>query len=391
MAVSIPTHRHRLLARQLRRSLDADGECDLNTLLNLVERAYRDHDHARAIDHLGMTVAARELIDLNMVLAGARDAAEAANRAKNAFLSNISHEIRTPLNAILGITQLYEVEEATPQTTQRLDVIRGASRDLVGIIDDILDVASTETAELEVAFAPVDIADIVHRVASHCVEAGRHKDIAVTLDMDPSVAGLWLGDAFHIERILSVLAMNAIKFTDRGEVQMGVQLQDDRIAFAVTDTGPGIPEDRLADIFDLFTQIDGSSERRAGGLGLGLAIASKRVRAMGGLLEVKSQIGQGSVFSFSLPLGRSDILPTVETCQPVKDRRLRILVAEDNVANQIVLQAILMTCDADVIVAGDGAEAVRACRTGPFDLVLMDIQMPTMNGIEAAMEIRREE
>lgn len=381
--------RHRLLARQLRRCSDSDGALDLGKLLDAIEAAYAEHDEARDLGHRALIVAARELAETNESLSQARIAAE-TSRAKSLFLSNISHEIRTPLNAILGMTEALSRDDADGRNADNLDVIRKAGRQLVAIIDDIFDVASADSAELGMNLTSVDLASTVLRAVSNNADSGRDKGIEFIVDIDPALDGQWLADANHLGRTLSILTNNAVKFTETGHVRVEARLTDDHVAFTVSDTGPGISEERLSEIFGIFTQVDASASRRAGGMGLGLAIAKKRVAAMGGELHVSSQPGIGSQFSFSLALDRGSEAEAMEPAAAC-DHPLRILAAEDHPANRMVLQALLNPFVGDIQMATNGAEAVEMWARGGFDLVLMDIQMPTMNGIEATDEIRRRE
>ena len=382
--------RHKLLARQLRRCTDSEGVLDLEKLLNAIDAAYAEHDEANALSHRAMTVAARELAETNESLSQARVAAE-TSRAKSLFLSNISHEIRTPLNAVVGMVDAMARDDASALNAENLDVIHKASRHLVAIIDDIFDIASADVGELQLNLAPVDIGSAVWRAVSKHADSCRDKGLEFIVDIDPALDGEWLADANHLGRALSILTNNAVKFTETGQVRIDAHCTDGRISFSVTDTGPGMSQERLSDIFGIFTQIDASASRREGGLGIGLAIARKRVEAMGGDLQVTSEPGRGSQFSFCLSLAR----PPAETGSSIPgitaDHPLRILAAEDNPANRMVLKALLNTFVGEIQMATNGAEAVQMWARGGFDMVLMDIQMPTMNGIEATDEIRRRE
>jgi CheY-like chemotaxis protein/nitrogen-specific signal transduction histidine kinase len=335
-----------------------------------------------------MTVAARELAETNESLARARILAE-TSRAKSLFLSNISHEIRTPLNAVLGMVEVLARNEAAARDADTLDVIRQSGRHLCAIIDDIFDIASAGVSDLQLNLAPLDIRAMVERAVINNANQCLNKGIAFIVDIDPAVDGEWVGDANHLQRTLSILTNNAVKFTESGEVRVEARLADGRIIFSVTDTGPGISEERLSEIFGVFTQVDASASRRAGGLGLGLAIAQKRVATMGGDLQVVSQPGHGSVFSFSLALEPHRRVAESGEPRVASDHPLRILAAEDNPANRMVLHALLDPFVDEIEIATNGEEAVQIWARGSFDVVLMDIQMPTMNGIEATEEIRR--
>jgi signal transduction histidine kinase len=320
----------------------------------------------------------------------ARRLAEAASTAKTEFLANMSHEIRTPLNAVLGMAQVMERDVLSDTQRQRLEVIGSSGRALLGILNDVLDLTKIEAGKLEIEATTFDLAADLELTAAAYAPIARQKDIAFELSIDPAVRGWWRGDSARLRQVLTNLISNALKFTSAGRIEVAVQRSGDGVGFAVADTGIGIPEDKLATIFDKFTQADASTTRRYGGTGLGLAICHELIQLMGGELTVASVEGQGSRFAFALPLRQAEAAPLDERRQaePELDRRIRILAAEDNPTNQLVLSALLEPVGVELTIVGDGRQAVETFAAGGFDLVLMDAQMPVMNGIEAAAEIR---
>jgi len=328
-------------------------------------------------------------------LMAARDAAQAASVAKGEFIANISHEIRTPLNGMLGMVQVLERENLTPAQHERVRVIRQSGGTLLSILNDVLDMSKIEAGKLEVRETPFRLEDLL---ASTC---GAYRAVAETkgigLDWSAGDAvGDWLGDADRTGQIVLNLVSNAIKFTEAGRVTVEAEVIANGLTIAVRDEGVGIPADKLARIFESFSQIDSSTTRRAGGTGLGLAISRRLALLMGGDIAVESREGEGSVFRLELPLPRSAQsaqapLRSASPAATTPDRALRVLAAEDNATNQLVLRALLEPLGVQLTLVADGAQAVEACSTGAFDLVLMDIQMPVMDGLDATAAIRDQE
>ena len=321
----------------------------------------------------------------------ARKLAERASRAKSAFLANMSHEIRTPLNAVLGMAQVMQRAPLSDKQRERLNVINEAGRALLAILNDVLDLSKIEAEKLELETHSFDLEETVASTAAAYAPLAAQKDLAFVVEVAPEAKGLWIGDSARIRQVLSNFISNAVKFTASGSVRVEVACDPEGLRFSVSDTGVGIPADKLATIFEKFTQADASTTRRFGGTGLGLAICDSLARLMGGWIAAESREGEGACFTFAAPLARAEAATAgpAPAAAPELDRPLRILAAEDNPTNQLILAALIEPLGAELTVAADGQEAVAAVRQRDFDLILMDSQMPVMNGVEAAMEIRR--
>jgi PAS domain S-box-containing protein len=329
-------------------------------------------------------------------LAEARDAAEAATRAKSQFLATMSHEIRTPLNAVLGLNGLMLDSPLNAEQRRWAELIGRSGESLLTVINDILEFSRLEAGKLSLEIADFSVDEAVHDVVEMLGPHAQAKGVALQVEGGPLPPVR--GDAGRLRQVLFNLVGNAVKFTEQGQVQVALahEARDDgRVAVhvAVRDTGPGIAEAHRALLFERFSQADSSISRRHGGTGLGLAISHEIVVLMGGRIEVRSVPGEGSTFTVHLVLERGRAAPRGEPPAPPvsrapRARALRILVVEDNAVNQVFARSLLAALGHHADIVGDGAEAVRQVQQAPFDLVLMDMQMPRMDGLEATRAIR---
>lgn len=332
-------------------------------------------------------------------LVASRDVAEAASRAKSLFLANMSHEIRTPLNAILGLTYLLR-SEATAAQGERLAKIDGAGKHLLSVLNDILDFSKIEAGKLQLEHSDFHLSVVLDHVRSMIAESARAKGLEVVID--PNTVPFWLrGDVMRLRQGLLNYASNALKFTERGEITLSAVLLEEQgeellIRFEVRDSGCGISPEQLTRLFQPFTQADASTTRQHGGTGLGLTITRRLAQQMGGDAGVESQLGSGSCFWFTARLqrGQAGGLPpevaTNDAAQRLQTRaqRARLLLAEDNAVNREVALDLLRGVGLAVDVAEDGIEALELARQHHYDLVLMDLQMPNLDGLGATHAIR---
>ncbi|MGH6909474.1 MAG: ATP-binding protein, partial [Phenylobacterium sp.] len=339
-------------------------------------------------------VAARQLEDAHEALERERAAAESANLAKSAFLATMSHEIRTPLNGVLGMAQAMARDDLPSAQRERLAVIRSGGETLLCLLNDLLDLSRIEAGRLELEDGVVDVAEIAASAQAAFTALAADKDIHLELEVSPAAQGCWRGDPTRVRQVLYNLVSNAVKFTARGSVRIVVAHDGHALSMAVSDTGPGIPAERLEALFEKFVQADASTTRQFGGSGLGLAICRELAALMGGQVTAVSREGEGSTFTLVLPLARAERRAqprAVARAQSSERSGLRVLAAEDNPMNQQVLSTLLGQLGVDLVLVGDGAQAVEASMSDDFDLILMDVQMPVMDGPTATRTIRARE
>ncbi|WP_411286545.1 ATP-binding protein [Phenylobacterium sp.] len=321
----------------------------------------------------------------------ARDEADAANVLKTQFLANMSHEIRTPLNGVLAMAEVMSMGDLADLQRDRLDVIRQSGGLLLAVLNDVLDLSKIEAGKLSLMVEDFDLEPTTALVRENFAVVAGSKGLSFQVDVTEAAKGWWRGDADRLRQVMGNLVSNAVKFTTEGGVRAIVDVAPSgALRIVVRDTGVGIAPEKLPTLFEKFTQADNSATRRFGGTGLGLAICRELTQMMGGSIDVESREGHGSTFTVELPLERGEPVTEVapDPVAPVTEGSLRLLAAEDNATNQQVLAAVMGSLGIDIDIVADGKAAVEAWRDGGYDLILMDIQMPVMDGIAAARKIR---
>jgi len=343
---------------------------------------------------IGLRVDITEMKEQTLALSRAVAAAEAANQAKSEFLANVSHEIRTPLHGVLGMAQVLARDaQLSPEQQSRVGLIRQSGEALLDLLNDLLDLAKIEAGKLSLQEVPFQPAALAEAVCAPFEALAADKGLALELRLHAVAGARWRGDPLRLQQVLANLVSNAVKFTTHGRVALTAEiLADGRAELRVADTGIGIAPDRLDEVFEKFAQVESAKDRRFGGTGLGLAVSRQLAELMGGTLEAESALGVGSVFRLRLPIRQAEpeAAPEIQVSPAAAGPlSLRILAAEDNSTNQLILRALLEPLGVQLTLAGDGREAVEAYGAGGFDLVLMDIQMPVIDGVAATREIRR--
>jgi PAS domain S-box-containing protein len=354
----------------------------------------------RATRLIGTTIDISDRKALEFQLESARDAAEDANDAKSVFVANMSHEIRTPLNGVIGVAAVLARTDLTAAQQEMVGVVQSSAQVLERLPTDILDQSKLEAGEFELQCAPFHLRAAVEAAVSLVRTRAEEKGLAFNVTYDDRADGVFEGDAVRLRQVVSNLAGNAIKFTEAGRIEVDVTAETVAgdgapmlITLTVSDTGIGFEAEKADRLFSRFVQADGSISRRFGGTGLGLAICKALCEMMGGEIEATSHPGAGSTFTVRLPLQRASETAAIEAAPSeaagLDIAGLRILLAEDHPTNQRVMQLILAPFGADLTIVEDGRAAVAGFASGRFDLVLMDMQMPRMDGLAATREIRR--
>jgi signal transduction histidine kinase/ABC-type nitrate/sulfonate/bicarbonate transport system substrate-binding protein/DNA-binding NarL/FixJ family response regulator len=339
-----------------------------------------------------------ELSEAMKALQESKEVVEAATRAKSEFLANMSHEIRTPISGILGLIEMILNSGIDSITEKSLNMIKNSAKSLLNIVNDILDFSKIEAGKMDLTHTNFDLYIMLEDVRSLFAIEANKKNLFLQLYIQPDVPRYLCGDPDRLRQVVTNLVSNAVKFTERGMITINVRRNDDpsesdKLLFAVSDTGIGISHDRFSKLFQSFTQLDTGYSKKYRGTGLGLAISKKLVEMMGGDIRVESVVGKGSVFYFTISFEEADVnavlLNIPDHAESYELRPLKILVAEDEELNRISLVYELETAGHHVIAIQDGMKAIEAFRQEQFDLILMDVQMPEMNGVEATKVIRK--
>jgi signal transduction histidine kinase len=372
-------------------------------LLCLATTPYAWWRGAPAADLVGLFGGSSLLLIASLVLRtvsmNALREAKQASEAKSVFLANMSHEIRTPLNGVLGMAHAMAADELPPEQRERLQIIRRSGEALLALLNDVLDISKIEAGKVELEAGFVDFEAMGQELEASFQALCASKDVYLKVETELSAFGRWNGDPTRVRQVLSNLIANAVKFTDRGHVSAVIRHDiGGGVCITVSDTGPGIAAERLGVLFDKFVQADVTTTRRYGGTGLGLSICKELCELMGGTIAVESTLGEGSIFTVRLPLTRAAEAPAEtapETAEAAEaqafERPLRVLAAEDHETNQAVLKVMLRQVGFEITLVDDGRQAVDAWEREPWDVILMDVQMPVMDGPTATKAIRARE
>lgn len=329
----------------------------------------------------------------------ARELAEEAAQAKSQFLSTMSHEIRTPLNAVIGLANLLAENNPRDDQKENIKVLQSSSVNLLALLNDVLDLSKIEAGKMEIESVEFSVKDTIKTVHDLYANSAKQKSLKLLLEVDEQIPKLLRGDSLHLNQILSNLVSNAIKFTHVGHVKISAKIANNNndscsIKFKVEDTGIGIPSDKIDTIFDVFTQADTNTTRKYGGTGLGLAICKKLLQLQNAKLVLKSELGVGSVFSFELTFNKAIHYNKEHNKKAMEQsitnlQGINLLVADDNQINVFVIKQFLTNWGVNLTVAENGEEALQLATNQDFDVILMDLHMPVMDGFEATKEIMK--
>lgn len=388
------------LAARYGDTVDGAGEVEHSAARAVEEREDEIGQLARALRRREVRVS-DTLATLEQRVAERTSEIQKANAAKSEFLAHMSHEIRTPMNGVLGMAGALEQTSLDGRQKQIVSVINQSGRALMAVIDDILDLSKVEAGKLTLERTVFQLGDLLDSVADLNRERAEQKGLALSVSLSDSADGDYLGDPTRLRQILNNLVSNALKFTEQGEIAISADRTgegaDTTLHFSVRDTGVGIKPDARDTLFTAFSQADASTTRKYGGTGLGLAICKQLCERMGGSISVDSAPGEGAEFRFHVKMeprcetGREQRNMTREGAMSSSDRPLRVLAADDHPVNRMVIEALMEAAGVELTMAENGVAAVEAWENGEFDIVLMDIQMPEMDGIDATREIRRKE
>ena len=377
-------------------------ETDTLSWFSIINKCFKEKNGKKYILGFGMDFTGRYQVETDLI--AANELVERSLKVKDQFISNMSHEIRTPLNAVIGFTDLLADTLLNKEQAEYVDIVKTASANLLALINNILDLSKIESSNLALESLPIDISKIINDVVKILEPKAKTKGIKVGTSLDDKLPGKVMGDQLRLTQVMFNLLGNAVKFTDEGTIDIdckvvkGSDKQKHYIAFSIKDTGIGVPADKQTDIFERFTQANTDTQRLYGGTGLGLNITKSIVDLYGGTLTMESEPGKGTTFHFILPFKKYIETQNLTEVKPFDGDRIlsinasnpiHILLAEDNMINAMLATQVLTRKGFTLVHVVNGELAVEAVQQQHFDLVLMDIQMPVMNGVNASMAIRQ--